>query len=69
MDDILEYFRRKLFALIVPDDADLDLLFVSEILVIVHLASDEGVGPLCDGLVEHEVPCPTADGHLPYRPL
>ena len=49
------------------DDADLNLLFVAEILVIAHLARDEGIGTCLDGCVEQESTCSTAECHLPDR--
>ena len=67
LDDLLEDLRRKLLALIVADDADLYLLLIAEILVIVHLARDKGVGTGPQGVVEQEVACPATDSHLTNR--
>ncbi len=54
LNDAAEDFARKLLTLIVADDADLNLLLVAEILVIAHLARDEGIGTCLDGCVEQE---------------
>ena len=43
-DDAAEDFAGKLLTLIVADDADLNLLLMTEILVIAHFARDEGIG-------------------------
>ena len=51
------------------DDTNLDALLVAEILVVVHLARDEGVGTVGNGVVEQEVACTAADGHTADRPL
>ena len=37
---------------------------MSEVLMIVHLSRHEGIGASLNGLVEHEVACATAYGHL-----
>ncbi len=42
-DDAAEDFAGKLLTLIVADDTDLNLLLMTEILVIAHLARDEGM--------------------------
>ena len=49
------------------DDADLNLLLVAEILVITHLARNEGIGTRLDGCVEQESTCSTTECHLPDR--
>jgi len=51
IDYLLEYLSGVLFALIVTYHAYLYLLFVAEVLMIVHLASDKRVGLILHGLV------------------
>jgi hypothetical protein len=64
-DDVVEDFGCELLALVVADDADLYLLFVTEIAVVVHLAGDEGVGFVSDSVVEDEIAGTAADGYSP----
>ena len=51
------------------DDADLYLLFVAEILVIMHLTCDKGIGSSLHSVIEQEIACTTTDRHLPDRAL
>ena len=67
LDYLLEYLGGVLFALIVTYHAYLYLLFVAEVLMIVHLASDKRVGLILHGLVEQEIACSTADSHTLNR--
>ena len=52
VDNLLKHLGRILLALIVTNHANLNLLLVTEIGVIVHLACDECVGLILHGLVE-----------------
>ena len=63
-DDATENLCRVLLTLIMADDTDLYLLLVAKVLMVVHLTSDKGIGTCLHSLVEQEVPCPSADGHL-----
>ena len=64
LNDITEDFCRKLLTLVMANDANLNLLLVAEILVIVHLARDEGVSTLTHSLRQQEVASTATDGHL-----
>lgn len=65
--DVAEDFVCKLFALIVSYDGYLQLLLMSEILMIVHFSGNKGIGPLPDGLRQQKVACTAAHGHGVYR--
>jgi len=67
LNDVAEYFCRELFALIVTYHADLDFLFITEILVIMHLTCDEGISTLADSLVQQEITSPAAYGYTLNR--
>ena len=67
LNDIAEYFRRVLLRLIVADDAYLDALFIAEVLVVVHLASNEGVGTQRHSVGQQEIACTTTKGYLADR--
>ena len=47
------------------DDGYLYLLFVAEVVVIVHLPRHEGIGPCPDGIAQEESPCSPTDGDAP----
>ena len=66
-DDAAEDFAGKLLTLIVADDADLNLLLMTEILVIAHLARDEGIGSRRNGITQQERTRTTAERHLADR--
>ena len=65
-DDVVEYLGGELLALVVSHNADLQLLFVAEILVIVHLAREESVGTSLDGVRQHEVASSATQRHAAY---
>ena len=67
--DVAEDFGGELFALVVADDTDLYLLLIAEVLVVVHLAGDEGIGAGLDGLVEQEVARTATECHTADRAL
>ena len=69
LDDLLEHLCRELLTLIVADDTDLYLLFVAEILVVMHLTRNKGVSTCFYGVVEQEITCTTTDRHLLDRAL
>ena len=50
-------------------DAYLYFLLVAEVLVVVHLARDEGIAPAADGIVQQEVAGTATDGHFRYGSL
>ena len=66
-DDAAEDFAGKLLTLIVPDDADLNLLIMPEILVIAHLARDESIGTSRYRIAQQERTRPATERHLPDR--
>ena len=63
-ENVAEEFSSELFALVVTDDAYLQLLFMSGIKMVVHLAGDECVGSLGYCLLQKEVASSAANGHL-----
>ena len=67
IDYLLEYLSGVLFALIVTYHAYLYLLFVAEVLMIVHLACDKRIGLIFHGLVEQEIARSATDGHTLNR--
>ena len=67
IDYLLEYLSGVLFALIVTYHAYLYLLFVTEVLMIVHLASDKRIGLIFHGLVKQEIARSATDGHTLNR--
>ena len=69
LDDVAEDFAGKLFALIMANDADLNLLFRTKVLMIVHLASDKGIGTLTDGVRQEKIACSATNSHLADRSL
>ena len=54
LNNIAENLARKLFALLVAYHGYLYLLFASEVLMIVHLASKESIGTSLHSLVQQE---------------
>ena len=66
-DDAAEDFAGKLLTLIVADDADLNLLLMTEILVIAHFARDEGIGSCRNGIAQQERTRTAAERHLADR--
>ena len=67
-DNLVEDFLRVLLALVVTHDGNLYLLLVAEELVVRHFARQEGIGLQAYGLVQHEGPSPTTQGHRLYGP-
>ena len=68
-DNVTKDFAGKLLTLIMPDNADLNLLFRTKVLMIVHLASDKGIGTLTDGVRQQEIACSATNSHLADRSL
>ena len=46
MDDVAEDFAGELLALIMADNANLNLLLLTEVLMLVHFACDKGISTL-----------------------
>ena len=67
--DVTEHLGGVLLALVVADDTDLNLLLVAEVLMIVHLTRDEGVGSGFHGIVEQEVAGTATESHTAHRTL
>ena len=66
-DDAAEDFAGKLLTLIVADDTDLNLLLMTEILVIAHLARNEGIGSRRNGIAQQKRTRTAAERHLADR--
>ena len=68
-DNLLEHLGGELFTLIVADDAYLNFLFVTEVLMIVHFTCDKGISTSFHRVVEQEITCTTTDCHPLHRAL
>ena len=63
-NDVAENLKSVLLTLVVTNDADLNLLFVAEILVVMHLAREKGVSTLTQGVWQQEVTSTATECHL-----
>ena len=64
VNDVAENLAGELLRLVMANHTDLDALFIAKVLVIMHLASNEGVSAKADSIRQQEVASATTKCHL-----